>query len=156
LRRQWVDIEHLSFPLTSIPIDFPTVPMMPTSVDLQHYLTTSPWNQIQFLHIYISLAVIGFAYFMPSDVLFSLWFFYLFLQAQTVVGGTKPLLFREGWPLGRGGVGRPYILNRKLHAAPPLERVDRRHEGQVDLAAVVELGVPLLREAPADAIGLPA
>ena len=30
-----------------------------------------------FFHIYLSLAAIGFFYLLPTDLLFSLWFFFL-------------------------------------------------------------------------------
>ena len=120
LRRQWVDVEHLNFPLTSLPVamiqdeadgrplfvspmlwggiaipvlvfglnglhaNFPTIPELPMSLDLQPYLTTPPWNGLGFVTAFLSLAVVGFAYFIPGDVLFSMWFFYLLLNAQTV------------------------------------------------------------------------
>ncbi len=136
LRRQWVDVEHLSFPLTSIPIslirnesdgkpllsspllwagfavsmlvftlnglhaNYPTVPEIPTMFDIRALLPLPPWNSIGILQAYTSLAVIGFAYFMPSDVLFSLWFFYLLLQVQTVVASATgyPSNISSNWP----------------------------------------------------------
>ena len=73
------------FTINGLHANFPTIPLIPTSLDIHPLLTTPPWNQLGFFRAYLSLAVIGFAYFMPSDVLFSLWFFYFLLQAQTLV-----------------------------------------------------------------------
>ncbi len=136
LRRQWVDVEHLNFPLTSLPVamiqneadgkplfsnpllwggiaiaavifglnglhaNFPTVPELPLRFDLMPYLTTPPWNGLGFVTAFLSLAVVGFAYFIPGDVLFSMWFFYLLLNFQSAaassVGYTHDISGR--WP----------------------------------------------------------
>ena len=124
LRRQWVDVERLSFPLTSLPIamiqndhdgrpllshpllwggiavptlifgmnglhaNIPTLPQLPLSQDLTPMFQTPPWNGIGFATAFFSFAVIGFAYFIPGDLLLSMWFFYLALGAQSVVAAT--------------------------------------------------------------------
>lgn len=121
-RRQWVDIEHLSFPLTSIPIaiisdefngkplfsnrlfwlgvlvstglyalngmaaNYPTIPSVSLNFDCGSLLTVPPWNSIGFFHAFFSMAVIGFAYFIPGDMLLSMWFFYFLVLLQPVVG----------------------------------------------------------------------
>lgn len=46
--------------------------------------TERPWNGMDLMAVYISLAAIGFAYFLPTDLLFSLWFFFLLTRLQDV------------------------------------------------------------------------
>ncbi len=136
LRRQWVDVEHLNFPLTSLPVammrneadgrplfsspllwggiaiptlvfglnglhaNIPTLPQIAMSFDLAPMFQSPPWNGIGFCTAFLSLAVVGFAYFIPGDVLFSMWFFYIAINAQSVVAATVgyPGNVSGGWP----------------------------------------------------------
>ena len=63
---------------------FPSVPDIPTDIDLNAYFAQPPWNGMSFFHIYLSLAAIGFFYLLPTDLLFSLWFFFLFTKVEEV------------------------------------------------------------------------
>ena len=118
LRKQWMDNEHLRFPLTALPLalakdeaegqqffsnpltwagvlfafavfganglaaNFPDFPHFVTFLDLKPYFSERPWNMMDSTPIYVSLAAIGFAYFLPTDLLFSLWFFFLLTRLQ--------------------------------------------------------------------------
>jgi len=63
----------------------PTVPDIATTWNTNNFFTAKPWSDLGIaLNIYP--LVIGFAYFVPSEVSFSLWFFYLVFKAQTLIG----------------------------------------------------------------------
>ena len=64
---------------------FPSVPDVTTDVDLNAFFTTPPFNGMGMLHLYLSFAAVGFFYLLPTDLLFSLWFFFLLGRFQEVV-----------------------------------------------------------------------
>ena len=68
---------------------YPTVPQIPLSFEnIQSLLTKPPWNNISPISIYCSFAAIGFAYLLPTDLLFSLWFFFMVTRLGDVVATT--------------------------------------------------------------------
>ncbi len=125
IRRQWIDQERLSFPITAIPLEltrddslksllsnkllwigftipviletlaslnylYPSVPFIPIKPSdprliLNSLFTTSPWTGMGDTVLSFYPMVIGLTYFIPLDVGFSLWFFYLFTKAENVV-----------------------------------------------------------------------
>ena len=122
LRKEWSDVEKLTFPQTILPLqifddeparalfrnpitwmgvgipcfiyavnglheNFPAVPEIPLQfIDLFGYLKTPPWDQIQATAIFLSFAAVGFAYLLPTELLFSLWFFFVLTRFGDVVG----------------------------------------------------------------------
>ena len=46
-----------------------------------------PYNQMTYFHIYFSVAAIGFFYLLPTDLLFSLWFFFLLTKMEEIGAG---------------------------------------------------------------------
>ncbi len=66
---------------------YPSVPDVQTDIDLNALFTTYPMNSMTFFHIYLSLAAVGFFFLLPADLLFSLWFFFLFTKVQEVGAG---------------------------------------------------------------------
>ncbi len=65
---------------------FPSIPEIPLVFDsLQKPFVTPPYDQIQNTSVYLSFAAIGFAYLLPTDLLFSLWFFFLLTRVGDVV-----------------------------------------------------------------------
>lgn len=64
---------------------YPSIPQINLGISLGQYLINPPWDCIGFLTIYISFAAIGFFFLLPTEILFSLWFFHLFAIAQTVI-----------------------------------------------------------------------
>ena len=78
---------------------YPFIPDFTTKYELAPYFTEKPWSAIGWLPICFYPFVIGLAYFMPLDLSFSTWFFYLFWKMQVV--------FREA--LGIGTMSGPYM-----------------------------------------------
>jgi hypothetical protein len=66
---------------------FPSVPEVRLSIHLNPLFTERPWNQVSYWAIWISPAAIGFFYLIPTDLLFSFWFFYLLGKVQEAVVG---------------------------------------------------------------------
>jgi len=75
---------------------YPALPRIPmVHIDnLGNYLTERPWNAVQGMWISLYPFAIGVCFFLPVDLAFSCWFFFLFWQAQRVLtsalGVTKP------------------------------------------------------------------
>ncbi len=63
---------------------YPNFPEIPTAIPLNPFFTSRPWNGLDYTAIYVSFAAIGFFYLLPTDLLFSLWFFYGVNVFQTV------------------------------------------------------------------------
>jgi hypothetical protein len=72
---------------------FPSIPDFQTDIDLNAYFSQPPWNGMGYFHIFPSFAAVGFFYLLPTDLLFSLWFFFLFTkveEVQAVAWGYQP------------------------------------------------------------------
>ena len=63
----------------------PAIPSIPIYWDIKDALTTHPWNQVSFWRAYFSFAGVGFFFLLPTDLLFSLWFFYIFGHIEEVL-----------------------------------------------------------------------
>lgn len=68
---------------------YPSVPLIPVRHDyaphdLQQYFTTYPWNAIGWFPLPLYPFIIALGYFLPLDLSFSLWFFYLFKKALII------------------------------------------------------------------------
>jgi hypothetical protein len=72
------------FGVNGLAANFPDWPKFVLDLWLSAWFTERPWNGMDIMAIYISLAAIGFAYFLPTDLLFSLWFFFLLTRFQDV------------------------------------------------------------------------
>lgn len=67
---------------------FPNVPMVRLEQNInQFFVPVQPWLSVYSTTIYLSFAAIGLFYLLPSDILFSLWFFFVFMRVQTFVAG---------------------------------------------------------------------
>jgi len=85
---------------------FPSVPNFKTRFEMAPLFTEHPWNAIGWLPICFYPFVIGLAYFMPLDLSFSTWFFYLFWKAQLVIRAA----------LGLGKLSGPYMGDQSMGA----------------------------------------
>lgn len=63
----------------------PSFPDVPTEFDLNTLFTQPPLNQMNMLEMFVSFAAIGFFYLLPADLLFSLWFFFLWTRVEDVL-----------------------------------------------------------------------
>ena len=73
------------FGVNGLAANFPDWPKFTLDLWMSAWFTERPWNGMDSMAVYISLAAIGFAYFLPTDLLFSLWFFFLLTRFQDVV-----------------------------------------------------------------------
>jgi len=65
---------------------YPGIPQIAVQYPLGSFLASlgRPWSDANITTAYFSLAAVGFAYFLPTQLLFSLWFFYLLVRAENV------------------------------------------------------------------------
>ncbi|HEY3398965.1 MAG TPA: DUF6785 family protein [Armatimonadota bacterium] len=118
--RLWADDEHLSFPLTRLPLDlvtqqpgtadflrnplmwagfllplgyfslyglhniWPAIPKI--AISYRVTLTQAPWSSMGYTELWFSLAGVGLFYLLSSEMVFSLWFFFLLARLQEVGG----------------------------------------------------------------------
>ncbi|HZO90655.1 MAG TPA: DUF6785 family protein [Chthonomonadaceae bacterium] len=63
---------------------YPSIPDIQTDIDLNAYFNQPPWNDMTYFHMFLSFAAVGFFYLLPTDLLFSLWFFFLLTKYEEV------------------------------------------------------------------------
>ncbi len=63
---------------------YPIIPQIRVHWTLNEYFPERPFNAIFFTPIYTSYAAVGFAYFLPTQLLFSLWFFFWLTRLQDI------------------------------------------------------------------------
>jgi hypothetical protein len=67
---------------------YPSLPMITLDIRLAQYFINPPWDSIGFFTMYVSFAAIGFFFLLPTEIIFSLWFFHLFAIVQTMVASS--------------------------------------------------------------------
>ncbi len=77
----------LYFTLNGLHAIWPQIPGIPVRFPLMALFNEQPWTSVGYTELWFSLAGVGFFYLLPSDILFSLWFFFLFARFQELVGG---------------------------------------------------------------------
>jgi len=70
---------------------FPSVPQVPLQFHTGQYFTSPPASYAGDIPINVSFAAIGFFFLLPVEMLFSLWFFFLFGRFQQVIAGAYGL-----------------------------------------------------------------
>ena len=82
----------------------PTIPQLNVKLNnLQQYVTNKPWNAIGSTQTSFYPFAVGLGYFMPLDLSFSCWFFYVAARLFRVTGDVY------GWNSGLGSQGFPYF-----------------------------------------------
>ena len=78
---------------------FPTIPELPVRQrDISYLFTEKPFNAIGWLPIAFYPFAIGLCFFIPLDLTFSVWFFYLFRKIQRIIGGATGWHKIAGFP----------------------------------------------------------
>lgn len=117
LRKQWTEQDKLSYPIVQIPLELTapratTRPLFWTGFAVSAFIqilnglnylnpaipglpmhnfanfTEKPWDALGWMKFSFYPFVIGLTYFVPLDLSFSTWFFYLFFKAQQVLAHT--------------------------------------------------------------------
>lgn len=117
---------------------YPAVPDITLVVNVGDYLQTPPYNGIFYTTLSLSFAIIGFMFLLPSDLVFSLWFFFVLSRVQDVIARSlnMDLTAMPMYPtyLYRGyqAMGAYFVLTAYLLwvARPHLTRVWRAAIGE--------------------------
>lgn len=117
---------------------FPSIPMFQLNISLTQIFATPPWNAVTYFSIFISFAAIGFFFLLPTEILFSLWFFYFFAIVQTVIASSYGMemigmpLYAPTLFIGYQEIGAYFVLSGYLLyvSLPHLKRVLRATFGQ--------------------------
>lgn len=120
--------------LNSLSFFYPSLPSIPVrSFNLGSYFTEKPLNAIGSMPIHFNPFVVGFTYFMPLDLSFSYWVFYLIWKAENVVGSVLGV---------RSMFWFPYVREQKSGAIIALAVIliwtSRRHLARVIRSAFRE------------------
>jgi hypothetical protein len=120
---------HSRFPaVPSIPLDYTLTPILEAA--------PSPWNALAPMYTMWSTLHLGICYFIPADILFSAWFFFLTRKALEVFG------YAMGWrDLGWDAAGFPFTRAQSAGAWFALFMLlvwaERRHLREVLRSAFV-------------------
>ena len=82
--------------LSGLAMVYPALPYLHTRARFPAF-PNPPWNMLGAPYSFYPFAI-GLGYFVPLDVLFSCWFFYLFIKAQIVLGWYLGLTRLAGFP----------------------------------------------------------
>lgn len=126
------------FTLKGLHTWYPSVPDVTVEWNLNDYLQQPPWNGIYYTPMKLSFAIIGFMFLLPSDLVFSLWFFFVLSRAQDVIAKSfnmdTPAMPMYPTPLFRGYQAMGAYLILTIY----LLRVARPHLIRVWQAAIGE------------------
>lgn len=79
---------------------YPTIPKIPIvkAFEFREYFVERPWNAIAYTEINLYPFVVGLVYFLPTDLAFSCWFFFLMFKAQQVLTAAVGVRELPGFP----------------------------------------------------------
>ena len=109
-------VPALVFGLNGLHRLYPAIPEIRLDIPLQPYFRAKPWSDMHMITIYCSFAAIGFAYFLPAQLLFSLWSFFFLSRALDVVYSVLGArienmpLYPERLPVGYQAAGAYMVL----------------------------------------------
>jgi len=85
--------------INSLHFFFPTIPSIPIrEINLGRYFNEKPWSAMGWTPLHFYPFMIGLGYFVPLDLSFSYWFFYLFWKAQFIGGSVLGLHSLPAFP----------------------------------------------------------
>ncbi len=77
---------------------FPAVPTIGRPFNIGQYFNQKPWNAMGWLPVAVQPFAIGLGFFMPVDLSFSCWFFYLFWKFERIIASVLGLLSLPEFP----------------------------------------------------------
>ena len=89
---------------------FPAVPNIPLYPGPSLRFAEKPWTALNGIEFSIFFTVIGFAYLVPTEISFSIWFFYLFYQMQGVVFSALGVSIGKVTAAYRQGMGAYLVM----------------------------------------------
>jgi len=89
-RLMWIAflIPVIVYSIKALHFYFPIVPGINLDFRMEKFFTEKPWNSLSVFWLKIYFCVLGFMYLIPTTLSFSIWFFYLLFQMETVIGAT--------------------------------------------------------------------
>jgi hypothetical protein len=83
-RMMWLGFAFASviFGVNGLNANFPEWPRFVVDFNFSGIFSEKPWNAMYSTFAFVSLAGLGFAFFLPADLLFSLWFFFVLTRLQ--------------------------------------------------------------------------
>jgi hypothetical protein len=76
------------FTLNGLHRNIPTIPEITLVIPLKDYFSAPPYDQMTMFSLYLSFAAVGFFFLIPTELLFSFWFFYLLSKGFEFLGLT--------------------------------------------------------------------
>jgi len=94
---------------------FPAIPQIPIrTVEIGHFFTEKPFSAIGWTPVCFFPFVIGLSYFMPLDLAFSCWFFYLIWKLQFIFGESLGLRSLPEFPYIKPQTSGAYLAIASL------------------------------------------
>ena len=86
--------------INGLSVFWPAIPEIPVVhiVNLGQHLTTAPWNRIGGTPVSLYPFAIGLCFFLPTDLAFSCWFFYIFWKLERVIAPMFTVQQMPGFP----------------------------------------------------------
>jgi len=76
---------------------FPAVPYIKLNIWLSSYIKEKPWDGLNPINLAMIFSALGLTYLLPTQLSFSLWFFYFFFRLQAITGSAlgfpMPMMF---------------------------------------------------------------
>ncbi|OIO00958.1 hypothetical protein COY52_08240 [Candidatus Desantisbacteria bacterium CG_4_10_14_0_8_um_filter_48_22] len=76
---------------------FPFVPQIQLNLWLSSFIKTKPWDGLNPINLAMIFSALGLTYLLPTQLSFSLWFFYFFFRLQAIAGSAMgfpmPMMF---------------------------------------------------------------
>ena len=90
---------------------YPAIPQVPivNAFKFSDYFVERPWSAIGYTTVSLYPFVIGLAFFLPTDLAFSCWFFFLIFKAQMVISDAIGIQEIQGFPFPNEQAAGGYI-----------------------------------------------
>ncbi|MBI1925808.1 hypothetical protein HYR99_16360 [Candidatus Poribacteria bacterium] len=79
-------------------LSVPSIPLKCSQHNIGKYFTESPWSAVGWLPLSFYPFAVGLSFFLPLDLSFSIWFFYLFRKGQQILARALGMSSLPGFP----------------------------------------------------------